>query len=47
MPSQKPFTREKKSWVAGLLFLPAFSNSSNKSRWRALRFTGVSTCNSI
>ena len=44
IPSQNPFTLEKKSWVSGLLSPPAASNSRSSSRCRALRFTGVSTC---
>ncbi len=47
IPSQNPFTRLKKSWVSGWLSFPAASNSSRISRWRAVRFTGVSTASSM
>ena len=47
IPSQNPFTLPKKSCVSGLLSPPAASNSRRRSRWRALRLTGVSTASSM
>lgn len=44
---QKSLTWLKKSSDAGLLVPASFSNSCNSSRWRAVRFTGVSTESSI
>ena len=46
-PFQNALTREKKSWVSGLLSPPSSSNSFKSSFCRAVRFTGVSTASSM
>ena len=47
IPSQKLLTLEKNDDPSGLFSSLSFSNSFSSSRWRLVRFTGVSTASSI